>query len=481
MDKQNSITGGIFWKFLERIFAQIVSFVVSIVLARILLPDDYGIVSIVLIFITFADVFVNSGFGTSLIQKKDADEMDFNSIFYSSLFVSTIIYFILFLLAPLIANFYKMPLLTNVIRVFGIRIIISSYNTVQHSYVSRKMQFKKFFFSTLFGTILSGFVGIIMALNGFGVWALVAQYLTNTIVDSLILTFTIEWKPKLMFSLKKAKSLMNYGWKVLAADFSGVFFDQLRSLIIGKMYSPADLSYYNKGKQIPTIISDNVSASIMSVLFPAMSNNGENKEEVKKMVKKSTKIITFITLPCLFAVAAMSKPIILILLTSKWENSIIFMQLLSITAAIGIVSGISIQSIKAIGRSDILLKLEFIKKPVYIALLLIGAYYSTLGIAVTGVIYAIYGAIFNCINMGKIIDYNLLEQIKDVIQTVIFSIFLFVILYLINFINISYFAILFIQGILFLLILFIYIKIFKVEEFDFLLEMLKNKMKGKKV
>ena len=240
--KDGSIVSNLIWKFSERILAQLISFVVSIVLARILLPDEYGIISIVLVFISFADVFVTSGFSTALIQKKDANETDFSTIFYCSLLTSGAIYLFLFLIAPYVAKFYKMQMLCPVLRVLAIRLPISAYNSVQHAYVSRNMLFRKFFFSTLFGTLISGVFGIVSAVVGFGVWALVIQYLTNTIIDSIILSFTIRWRPRRLFSLPAAKKLMSYGWKILAADFSGVFFDQLITQIIGKLYMASDRS-----------------------------------------------------------------------------------------------------------------------------------------------------------------------------------------------------------------------------------------------
>jgi len=219
----DGVASNIGWKTAERILAQGVSFIVSIVLARILSPNDYGVVAIVLVFISLADVFVNSGFATALIQKRDADEVDFSTMFYCSLISSLIIYVILFVTAPLIAFFYENDFLTIVIRIFSLKIPLSTLNSIQHAYVSRHMLFKKFFWSTLFGTILSGVVGVVMALNGFGVWALIAQYFTNMIVDTVILSVTIEWRPKKLFSLKAAKGLMSYGWKILPFRIPFIF------------------------------------------------------------------------------------------------------------------------------------------------------------------------------------------------------------------------------------------------------------------
>lgn len=224
---KRKVFSGFIWKFSERMLAQLVSFIVSIVLARLLTPEDYGLVAMVLVFINIADVFVNSGFSTALIQDKNADDIDFSTLFYCSLLCSIVIYFILFLGAPGIAKFYSNTDLVFLIRIFSLKIPMSAYNSIQHAYISRHMLFKKFFFSTLFGTLLSGIAGITFAYMGAGVWALVAQYFTNTIVDTIILSITINWHPKMEFSFKRAKRLMNYGSKVMLADLSGTFLDNL--------------------------------------------------------------------------------------------------------------------------------------------------------------------------------------------------------------------------------------------------------------
>ena len=240
MAKANSLTNktlsGVMWKFGERISAQLVSTLVSIILARILMPEDYGVVALVTIFITICNVFVTSGFGTALVQKKDADDLDFTSVFYFGLFFSILLYVGIFFAAPLIARFYENEILTPVVRVMGLRIIIASINSVQHAYIGRKMQFRKFFIATLFGTIASGVVGVWLAYNGYGVWAIVAQYLTNVCIDTIVLAFVIKWIPKLRISFKRLKSLFSFGWKLLVSALIDTGYNELRSLIIGKKY-----------------------------------------------------------------------------------------------------------------------------------------------------------------------------------------------------------------------------------------------------
>lgn len=411
---RNKILSGLVWKFGERILAQGVSFLVSVVLARLLAPDDYGMIAMVLVFIAIADVFVSSGFATALIQKKDSDEVDFSTMFYCSLAVSILIYGIIFVIAPYISDLYGEPELTRVLRIFALRIPLSVYNTIQHAYVSRHMLFKRFFFSTLVGTVSSGVVGIGMAYAGYGIWALVAQYFVNTVMDTLVLACTVSWHPRLLFSWKAAKSLMNYGSKILFADLSGTFFGQLRSFVIGKVYSPTDLAYYNRGQQLPQLMTTNVSASIMTVLFPAISNEEENIERVKQMSKRALQMMSYIMFPLLCGIAMVARPLVLVLYTEKWSDCIIFVQLLCISSVVSLISMTSLQTIKAIGRSDIVLKLEVIKKPVYLILLLAGVYYGIVAIAVTMVIYELYSTIVNMIQLEKYVSYSIKEQCMDI-------------------------------------------------------------------
>lgn len=414
-EQKNVLLSGFIWKFGERFLAQIVSFVVSIVLARVLMPEDYGVISLIMIFITFADVFVTSGFSTSLIQKKDATDEDFSTIFYCSFIVSSAIYVVLFVCSPLIADFFDTPALCMIMRVFALRIPLSAYNSVQHAYVSRNMLFKKFFFSTLFGTLLSGVLGVIAAYRGLGAWALIIQYMTNTIVDTVVLQFTIDWRLKKMFSVQSAKQLMGYGWKVLMADLSGIFFEQLRSLIIGKVYTTGDLAYYNRGKSFSSLIMDNISTAMMSVLFPDMANKSDDLTRVKDTLRKSLRVMSYVIFPLIGGLVAIANPLIKLLLTEKWIPAIPYLQLLAVAAGISLIGNVSLQSIKAIGRSDILLKLEFVKKPIYILLLIIGLKNSPVAIAFTMVVYSLYSTAANIRPLKSLIGYLYKEQLKDII------------------------------------------------------------------
>lgn len=435
---KDKIFSGLIWKFGERILAQGVSFIVSVILSRLLLPSEYGVVAIVLIFINIANVFVTSGFSTALVQNKNATEIDFSTNFYCSLVMSIIVYAFMFFVSPFIANFYNMPELIIIIKVFSLRIPLSAISAIQHAYVERHMLFKRYFFSTLFGTLISGVVGIFLAYTGFGVWALIAQYFTNTIIDILVLLLTIEWRPKLIFSIQSAKSMMGYGSKILLADLSGTFFDQLRALIIGKIYTSSDLAFYNKGNQLPNLITTNISASIMTVLFPAISNINDDNKRVKELTRKSTKTMAYIIMPMLFGLACVSKPLTIILFTEKWIESVPYIQILSIACSIGIIGSVSLQTIKAVGRSDIVLKLEFIKKPVYVFLLIVGAVISPFAIAITMLLYNVFSSLVNAYQLSKVIKYSLKEQIKDLGTVLIMCFIMSVLVYPISFLRINY-------------------------------------------
>lgn len=429
--KRKVITGFL-WKFGEQVSSQLVTFILSIFLARLLSPKDYGVVALVNVFIVLADVFVTSGFGTSLIQKKDSDETDFSTIFYLSELMSIIIYVIIFFLAPLISKFYNNESLTIILRVFALRLPLSAFNGIQQAYISKHLIFKKVFISTTIATILSGIVGIIMAFFGFGVWSLIGQYLSNTVFISITLAAQIKWYPKLKFSWNAGKPLLSFGWKILATDLLGNFFNQLRSLILGKVYTTADLAYYNRGQKFPDLVASNVDSTVATVLFPTLSEYNHDLEKVKSVTRRSIRLSTFIIFPLLFGLAATSKPIILLLLTKKWIAAVPLMQILCFSDIFDTVSNTNIQAIKAVGRSDILLKLEFIKKPIYLVLLIIGMMINVYMVAYTMVIYNVIAVLINMSPNRKIIGYSFKEQVSDILPAWLNSFFMFLVVYYIG-------------------------------------------------
>ena len=418
---RDKVFSGIAWKFAERFLAQGVSFVISVILARILAPELYGTVAIIMVFIGIANVFTTGGFSMALIQKKDADEDDFSTIFWCTLIVSILLYGLLWILSPALAAFYNIPQLKTLMRVFSLSILINSYNSSQHAYVSRNMIFKKFFFSTMIGTVISGIVGILMALCGTGVWALVAQYLTNALIDTLVLSFTVRWYPRPVFKTASFRLLMSFGWKCLAANLVGTVYNNLRTLLIGKFFTSADLAYYNKGKSFPDMISGNLSSTVFAVLFPAIANASDNLPKVKQMTRKVMRVSSYMIFPMMVGMAAVADTMVTLLLTAKWSACVPFLQLACIYSMFHLLTDINIQSINAIGRSDVVLRLEFIKKPITLVIILCALRISVLAIGISLPLSSLFTMLVNMYFSGKLLAYPFREQMKDILPPVLYS------------------------------------------------------------
>lgn len=432
---QKKILSGLFWKFGERITAQFVSLVVSIILARLLAPDDYGAVAIVMVFITIANVFVSNGFGNALIQKKDADNLDFSSVFYINLFISVILYLILFVIAPLIADFYHMPVLAPALRVLGLRIPVAGINTVQQAFVSRNMIFKRFFWSTLFGTVISGAVGLVMAYQGYGVWALIAQYLTNTCTDTLVLWITVRWRPDFKCSWKRAGSLLNFGWKLLVAGLLDTGYKQLRNLIIGKKYTNSDLAFYNQGEKYPNLIVVNINASISSVMFPALSRFQEDRTRMKQMTRRAIQVSSYVMWPLMLGLAVIAEPLIKIVLTEKWLPCVPYLRVFCFSYGLWPIHTANLQALNALGRSDLFMKLEIIKKGIGLIILIASMQISPFAMALSLIAADIISIFINAAPNIKLLEYSYLEQLADLLSPLFMALGMAVIVYPISFLS----------------------------------------------
>lgn len=476
---------GVIWKLGERVSAQVVNFVVSVILARLLLPEDYGLVAIVSVFITICNKIVVSGFATSLIQKKNADNLDFSTVFYFSLAVAVVMYAALFFSAPYIAEFYSdendPQLLMQVIRVMGLNLFIIAVNSVQQAYVSRTMQFRKFFFSTITGTVISAAVGIGMAYGGCGVWALVAQNLILAFVNGVVLWFMVKWRPELKFSFKRLKTLYSYGWKIFAASIIKILYTDLRSLVIGKVYTSADLAFYNKAQSFPQLIDTNVEGTIDSVLFPAISKKQGSVDDMRAMLRRAIKTTSYVLMPMLAGLSAVAKPFIIILLTDKWADSIILLQILSFSFMFAPVELENLQAIKAVGRSDIALKVEIIKKAVGVLLLIAAIPLGVTEIAVSMVIGTTLSAIINAVPNKKLLGYTYKMQLADIFPSLALSLVMFAAVYPISLLEMNVYLMIVLQVAVGAVIYIGLSALFKLESFKYILATVKGFLKrGKK-
>lgn len=414
-DKNQSITSNIFWKFSERMLAQLISFIVSIVIARLLLPKDYGTIAMTTVFISFLDILVTNGLPTALVQRLDADALDFSSVFYFNIVFSLLLYIALFFLSPTIASFYSDEKFILLIRIMGLRVIIAALNSVQHSFVSKHMMFRKYFWATLSGTVISGFIGVFMAVNGFGVWALVAQYMINTLIGTVVLWITVKWRPLLQFSWQRVGFLISFGWKILFESVAETFTNQIRNLIIGKVYSSGDLAYYSKAQQLPNLLISNICVSISSVLFPSMSNNQNKDGFVLYLLRKSTRVASYILFPMVTGLALTSTPLIRLLLTEKWLECVPYMQIFCFTqgATIGMIT--RHQALNAIGRSDVYMIEHMVYRVIILVVLFLIYRISVIAIALSSIIGSIIMIITVMITSKRYNEYKYKDQILDIL------------------------------------------------------------------
>ena len=473
---KNKAFSGMIWKFMERICAQVVSLIVSIVLARILMPDDYSIVSIVTIFFTFCNVFISGGLNTALIQKKDADVEDYSTVLHTSMFVALILYMVMFFLAPSIANLYNKQILIPVIRIMSLTFFINAFKSVLSAYTSSNLQFKKFFFSTIVGTIISAFVGIYMAINGYGAWALVAQQMTNSLLDTLILYLTTKYRIIFKVSFKKLKSLFSYGWKIFVSSIISVIYDQINPLIVGVKYTSKDLAYYSKGQSYPGLINSTISDTLQSVLFPIMSKVQDNKEMVLSVTRKYIKVASYVIFPMMIGLFSVSDIFVEVVLTEKWLPIVPYIQIFCFSYMLNIIQVGNLQAIKAIGRSDITLILEIVKKSFYLIIIILFVILSKnpIVLALSSIVCTVFATVVNTYPNRKLLGYKYKYQLNDLLPNLIISIIMGIVVYLIKYIQISKVLILILQVFIGIIVYILLSKFTKNENLYYLIDYVRS-------
>lgn len=468
------------WRFAERILAQSVTLLVTIVLARILMPDDYAAVALISVFVNICNIFATTSFGNALIQKKNADDLDFSTVFYINLGMTLVMYVAIFVAAPWIADFYEMPILCPLLRVMALRIPCAAVNSVQNAYVSRQLKFKKYFFATLTGTVVSAGVGIAMALLGFGAWALVFQYLTNVVVDTVFLWFTVKWRPKLMFSFRRARSMFSYGGKILVSSLLGAVSIEIKSAVIGKVYTSADLAYYTKGKQFPQIINTNINESISSVLFPVLAKAQDNVRLLKNYMVRVIKISSFVIFPLQFGLIAVAPRFVSVILTDKWLGCVPYLRIMCLSFLLTPIFTANQQVMKAMGKSGWVLTISFILSVADIAMVLLTLPFGVGAIVWGSVAISFIITLFSVILVGKWIDYGFMAQIKDLLPTTLLSAAMAALVMLVGMLPISNMFLLILQVAIGVLFYILVARITRMDSYFYILSFVKEKWKRKK-
>lgn len=480
-DHTGSILNGLAWKLTERSAVQVVKFIVQIILARLLLPSEFGMIALISVFIHVADVLVQSGLNTALIQRKNVDDIDYSTVLITSLILALFIYLVLYFTSPIIAGFYQMPLLIPVIRVLSIMIFLSAVNSVQFAYIARRMEFRLNFISSFIGVIISALISISMAYKGFGVWAIVAQQLISQFVTVIALHFMIRKVFILSFSVERLKTLYTFGWKVMAASIIGTLTENIYSLLIGKTYNSTTLGYYDRGRQFPATIMNSLNTTIQTVLLPAFSAKQDSPSELKSMVRKTTMLSTFYIMPMMAGMIAIAKPLVLILLTDKWVHAVPFIQLECLFYATLPVLFVNGQAARAIGRSDISLKLEVIKTLLTVICLFVFTRYGIFVIVGIRVFISLCILIISSMINRKLIGYAFWERMHDSIPNVLLASVMGVFVYSISYLQICLFAQLILSIVVGIIIYFGLATLFKMQAMSYTIALLKKIMVRREV
>lgn len=410
--KQNTISG-VKWSAIEAYANQGIKFLLGMVMARLLLPSDYGIIEMVAVFFAVAQSFVDSGFGDALIRKQDRTETDFSTVFYFNIAVSVACYLILFFAAPYIATFFKEPVLTDVVRVVGLTVVINSFKIVQHTRYVISIDFKSIAKVTLVSQILSGLIGIALAYNGFGVWSLVYQNLLFSILSCVIMLWMSKWRPLLKFSIKSFKEMFNYGSKMLAAGLVHTLYININTFCIGKFYTPTDLGYYTRGCQFPQLLGGSITTVTQRVTFPILAKIQDDDERLISVYRKYIKMISMVIIFALMLLVALGKPLILFLLTDRWIDAVIFLQIFTFAMMTDHVAQINLNLLKVKGRSDLILRLEIIKKTISFIILFASIPFGVVAICLSKVVYSQIATIINTYYTGKLFGLGYLKQWGD--------------------------------------------------------------------
>lgn len=410
---QNKAINGLFWSFFERIGQQGIQFLITIILARLLLPEQFGLIAMLTIFMAVAQSFVDSGFGSALIQKQDASHLDECSIFYFNIMVGCMVAGLLFLSAPWIAAFYRIPLLTPLARVLSLNLIINAFGVVHTALITKRIDFKAQMKVSVVAGILSGSIGIAMAYRGYGVWSLVAQSIASNLFRTALLWFFLPWRPSWMFSWVSLRSMFSFGSKLLYSGLLDTIYNNLYLVVIGKMFSATELGYYTRAAQTQLFPSAILSSTVNRVTFPVFSSMQDDMARLKRATRKALSSLAMFNFPLMIGLAVVAKPLVLVLLTDKWLPCVPYLQLLCVVGLLYPLHVINLNVLMAQGRSDLFFRLEIYKKATITAAIFLTARWGIIAMIYGQIATSILAYYMNSYYTGKLISYPPSEQIKD--------------------------------------------------------------------
>ncbi|MBE6199321.1 MAG: lipopolysaccharide biosynthesis protein [Rikenellaceae bacterium] len=442
--KQKTIRGTA-WSMIDSVANQGITFLVGLVLARLLTPEEYGLIGIIMIFVAVFNSIVDSGFSSALVRKTDVKDIDYNTVFITNLTLSFVLFFVMFFCAPWIAQFFHQPQLELLSKVMASIVIINAFAIIQRTILVKKIDFKTQTKISLIASLSSGTIGIVMALWGYGVWSLVGQQISRQLLNTLFLWVYAKWYPRLQFSKSSFKELFGFGWKLLASGLIDTVWREIYQVVIGIFYSPATLGQYTRAHQFSTIASSNLTAIVQRVSYPVLSSIQGDKERLKLVYKRVIKVTMLITFVLMLGMAAVAKPMILVLVGEQWLPCVPFLQIICFQMMLYPLHSLNLNMLQVQGRSDLFLRLEVIKKCVTIIPLLLGIYIDIYWMLYGSVVGGFFGYYLNAYYSGPFINYSIREQIRDIFPSFLIALFMFVCLFCISHIAINPFILLPIQ------------------------------------
>lgn len=456
---------GVGWSFAGNAISYGITFIVGIVLARLLTPDEYGLIGIVTVFITVFNALVDSGFSSALIRKTDAAEEDYNTAFFTNLAFSIVLYLVLFLCAPIVASFFGRPELLTMIRVMGVGLIINAFSSIQYTVLSKRLEFEKKSKAAIVASFISGIVGVWMAVAGYGVWALVAQQLSKELVYSILLWGIVKWSPSWNWSRHSFSYLWGFGWKMSASAVIDRVAAQVGSFVIGKCYSPASLGQFSRSEQFASLFSSGLTSVVQQVSYPALSEIRDDKARLMAAYRKVIKTTMFVTAIGMFALGAVAEPLLFCLIGPQWHDAAMYLPLICIEMSLYPLHAINLNMLQVQGRSDLFLVLEVIKKILLIPVLLVGIFVGITPMLIVGIFTGILCFFLNAHWSGKLLGYSAWMQVKDVAPSYGIAALIAISVYFIKFLPVSFWIILPIQNIIGLSVFFCTCIVSKIEEY----------------
>lgn len=472
--QQGRILSSLLYKFSERIFVKALGLIISIILARLLSPTVFGQIAIVMVFINLSNVLLDSGLSVALVQNKDTSDIDYSTVFYISLSVSLILSASIVSGAPLVAEYYDDETLVTPLRMCSLILLFGAVNSITTAKLQREMRFKQMMWCNLLASVLSGFIGVMLAYSGYGIWSLIAYYLSSAAITCALLLITTRWYPLLAFSWNRAKTLFSFGWKMLVSGLLCSIYNDMRSLIVGKVFSPTDLGYYNRGEQFPNVVSNTLDNAIQSVMFPVMSSVQDDGVQVKSVLKKTFSVGVLLITPVMMAMAVMAEPLVDFLLTSKWLPAVPYMQSICIGCITIPMTSSCLVAIKALGRSDVYMKLELVRRLMMLAVLLVSifCFRSVLAIAVGFAVSSWLDYLIISVVVNKLLKYRLFEQLADMWKQLLGSVLMCLLIYAVSFCGLSGLLLLVVQFIVGFVSYLFFCRLLKISSLDYMMSVL---------